>query len=103
MGMFEQYRARRKRKRKQRRRRRLARDLQFFRETDNPGLLLRRLASMPGVVDVCLDTGWRCFVDVTMNDGFEILISHTLSHTALRKAARAVAARLGALDGCAVV
>lgn len=92
--MFEKFRARRERKRKQRRRSRLARDLQFFRENDNPGLLFRRLMSMLGVADARLIAGWICFVDVTMTDGFEITTSSIFSRNALRKAARAVAARL---------
>lgn len=94
MGMFEKFRARRKRKRKQQRRSRLARDLQFFRENDNPGLLFKRLSSMPGIADARLETGWTCFVDVTMKDGFEISTSSSISTIALRKAVRAVAARL---------
>ena len=96
MGMFGKARAKRKRKRKRQRRSRLARDLQFFRENDNPGLLLKRLFSMPGVTSACLETGFTCFVDVTMRDGFEISRSAVLSHDALRKAAGAVAARVKA-------
>lgn len=95
----EKWKARNIARRKQKVQDRLACDLQFFSENNNTGLLHARLAAMLDVIRVSVVTGWTCFVDVTMRDGFTILASHAFSDKALRKAAGKVVERLEDIHG----
>jgi hypothetical protein len=75
-------------------RRQVARDLWFFHENDNRGLLFRKLAHMLGVSRATMDVGWTCYVDVTMSDGYTIFASDIWASDALKKAAMRVVRRL---------
>ena len=88
-----------KARRKQALRDQLARDLWFFHENDNKGLLMNRLWYMPGVKSVHLQTGMYCFANVRMNDGFSIETGGLWPHDALRNAARKVVERLKDVRG----
>jgi len=94
--MLKKWKAKRAAKKKRRMRDRLARDLWFCHENDNRGVLLRCLASMPGVAETTFDTGgWRdCSAEVVMRDGFTIVEYGRRPRHAIRKAAQAVVERL---------
>ena len=68
-------------------------DLRFIRENKNSGLLTRRLFNMKGVVWGRTETGWTDYVDVRMNDGYEISARGVHLSKAIRDAAVQVALR----------
>lgn len=72
---------------------RLARDLWFVINEKNDGLRKSRLANMPGVDHIVVQTGLIDFVTVVMDDGFEILSSGIFLDEPLKKAALMVVAR----------
>lgn len=97
MNFIQKYFANREVKRRAALRSRLARDLMYFRENDNRGLLQKRLYNMPGVSRLDMSYGGLRFasVEVTMNDGYEIYVGREVFvEKAMRKAARRVAKRL---------
>jgi hypothetical protein len=72
----------------------VAQDLWFFHENKNSGLLERKLFSMLGVRSVWRREGMKCYIDVEMTDGYEIITSSVSSYKALRNAAMQVVRRL---------
>ena len=73
--------------------RELLADLKYMRENKNVGLLTRRLFSMRGVAHATTQTGWPDYVDVTMNDGYDITSRGVHMAKAIREAAVMVALR----------
>jgi len=94
--MLKKWKAKRAAKKKRQMRDRLARDLWFCHENDNRGVLLRCLASIPGVAETTFFSGgWRdCSVEVVMSDGFTIVEYGRRPCYAIRKAARVAVERL---------
>lgn len=93
MKFIKQFFANREAKRKQNLRDRLARDLWFIYRTHNSGLCRNRLYNMPGVTRVTTQGGWTDFVDVYMDDGYEIVSRGTFMRDALLDAAKEVVER----------